>query len=178
MKSINKNIYATLCFLFYGLLLHAQSAGKVELKLHNNEDVQEIVSLGSDGFIIRTAERYFELEKKIHVYAYDASMHLKWHTSLLHNSNTSYSNFMVASEIAPYVYWFQQISYTATEQEYLVTRIDSTGAKTEIKCAFAPDLRADSSIAAFSDQKNMKKGAPQGHNKRVYWAISTTFPGI
>jgi hypothetical protein len=134
------------------LCLGSFAQKSVSVPLAKKADISEIVSLGDNGFVIKTAVGYAGREKNIQIHSFTSDMQKRWTVVLDKPTNTMLHYTLLASPYSSYTYYIQMSKvFTASKGVINITRIDSTGKKKEIKYKVSKEFDNSDRVAMFAD---------------------------
>lgn len=146
-----KKIALALIGIVLGLGGFAQTK-PVNVPLDKRSDISEIVSLGEQGFVIKTAIGYAGREKNIQIHSFTNDMRKRWTVKLEKPTNTMLNYTLLASPFSSYVYYIQMSKvFTAQKGVMNIARIDSAGKKKDIVYKVSKEFENSEKVALFAD---------------------------
>lgn len=123
------------------------------LDLEKKADVVDIVTIGDQGFLIKTAVTYAKKERNVKIHSFTADLKKRWTLNLEKPTNKYLHYTLLASPYSPLVYYIETVEgndYAKTGID--ITRIDSLGKKTVIKYDFPKEFSRANRVAMFADE--------------------------
>lgn len=139
--------------IFSGTFSYGQNE-QYSLDLDKKADVQDIVTIGDQGFLIKTAITYAKKERNVQIHSFSADLKKRWTVKLDKPTNKFLNYTLLASPYSPMVYYIETVSGNDyAKQGINITRIDSLGKKSEIKYDYSKDFKRADRVAMFADEE-------------------------